>query len=194
MHAVDQRLLILGGTGIANRLAVALQRRQQHAQHIRRQVGLAGGQAQSLFGIQHLELVLRRDALGRYRDSAPPQRQAGPFQHHLGQLPLADRLGQIIVQAALQQRSPLVGERVGSKRDDGQRRLTAFELPATDRLGGLPAVHAGHLHVQQHQLHIDFQQRLQRRLPRIDRQHLPVAIAQQRFHGHQVRLAVIDDQ
>jgi len=82
---------------------------------------------------------------------------------------------------------------MGDGRDEDDRRIAGMRV-APHQPGDFEAIHAGHLHVQQHQLHIDFQQRLQRRFPRIDRQHLPVAIAQQRFHGHQVRLAVIDDQ
>jgi hypothetical protein len=56
MHALDQG----SGRGLHGRrdgLAVGFQRGKQHRQHVRRQIGLAGGQAQAFFVVEHRQFV-----------------------------------------------------------------------------------------------------------------------------------------
>jgi hypothetical protein len=53
MDAFDQGIVVVASLRLTDRFAVGFQRGQQHRQHVRRQVGLAGGQAQAFFVVEH---------------------------------------------------------------------------------------------------------------------------------------------
>ncbi|MNC66666.1 hypothetical protein D3C75_1170890 [compost metagenome] len=57
MYLLDQAIAVIGGAGGAYGFAVCIQRGQQHAQHVSRQICLASGQAQALFGVEYLQFV-----------------------------------------------------------------------------------------------------------------------------------------
>ncbi|MNV18201.1 hypothetical protein D3C71_1090170 [compost metagenome] len=120
------------------------------------------------------------------------QRQAAPLQHHLRQLPFADRFGQVVVHAALQQRAFFVGHGVGSEGHDRQRRAMAFAFPLADRLGALATVHAGHLHVHQHQIECLVLHRLDGGITAFHREYLGAHVFEQGLHQHQVGRIVVD--
>ena len=57
MHPFEQRVAVAVPACLADRLAVGIQRGEQHAQHVGGQVGLAGGQAQAFLGVEHAEMA-----------------------------------------------------------------------------------------------------------------------------------------
>ncbi|MNG32028.1 hypothetical protein D3C84_1179440 [compost metagenome] len=57
MDPFNQRVVIVGLAGLADRFAVGFQGGQQHRQHVRRQIRLAGGQAQAFFVIEHQQFA-----------------------------------------------------------------------------------------------------------------------------------------
>ena len=80
---------------------------------------------------------------------------------------------------------------VGGEKDDRGQPGT---LAATHQAGDFEAIHAGHLYIQQHQVHFMFEQQAQGLDPRGGGHHLPVLALQQSTHAEEVFRIVIDDQ
>lgn len=190
MDPLEQSGAVVVVAGLANRLAVRRQRGQQHRQHVGGEVGLAGGQAQPFLGVEHAQLAeLRRTAHAGQRLA---QAQSGPLQHYLGQLLFVDRLGQVVVHAGLQQCALLVGKRMCGERDHRHRADFPLGLPAADCLGGLAAVHAGHLHVHEDQVEALALHYLEGRVAAVHRGDLGAEVAEQGLHQQQVGRVVVD--
>ena len=144
--------------------------------------------------VEYQELhALGRTFMGALR-ALVTQRQAGPFQYHLGQLPLADGFGQVVVHTALQQGAFFVGHGVGREGHHRQRRAVALAFPLADRLGALAAIHAGHLHVHQHQIERFLLHGVDRRVTAFHRLHLGAHVFQQGLHQQQVGRVVVHAQ
>ena len=78
------------------------------------------------------------------------------------------------------------------ERDHRHRADFPLGLPAADRLGGLAAVHAGHLHVHEDQVEALALHHLEGRVAAVHRGDLGAEVAEQGLHQQQVGRVVVD--
>ncbi|MNQ77139.1 hypothetical protein D3C85_919980 [compost metagenome] len=82
---------------------------------------------------------------------------------------------------------------LGNGRDENDRGEARTRI-AAHQPRHLEAIHMRHLHIQQHQPHVLFQQTLQGRFAGIDATQQPVAAIEQSLHGLQIIRTIVHDQ